>query len=79
MSSSASSSGEVAKDSNCRERRWYNLKDAAKYLGVTIRALEGYVRRKQLRFYKPFGRILFDIDEIDAVISASRKGGLRCR
>lgn len=60
-------------------RKWFCLKDAAMYLGVTVRALEGYVRRKQLPFYKPFGRILFDIDELNRVVAASRNGGSTCR
>lgn len=57
------------------KRRWFTLKDAAEYLGVTIRALEGYVRRRKLPFYKPFGRIVFDIDELNSLVVASRYGG----
>lgn len=54
-------------------RRWLTSRQAAIYLGLTLRALEGYVRRKQLIPFKPFGRLLFDQMELDRIVVASRK------
>jgi predicted site-specific integrase-resolvase len=53
-------------------QRWLNTQQAAIYLGVSVRSLEGYVRRGQLVPYKPFGRWLFDVKELDRVVVASR-------
>lgn len=52
--------------------RWLNTTQAAEYLGLTARGLEGYVRRGQIRPYKPFGRLLFDVDELDRIVVTSR-------
>lgn len=61
-----------ATQSNSQTQRWFSTKQAAHYLGVTTRALEGYVRRGQLTPYKPFGRWMFDVKEIDAVVRSSK-------
>lgn len=55
-------------------RKWLTTKQAACYLGLTVRGLEGYVRRGQLKAYKPFGRLYFNVIELDEIIMASRKG-----
>lgn len=55
-------------------RRWLSSRQAVIYLGLnSLRALEGYVRRKQLIPYKPFGRLLFDLFELERIVVASRK------
>lgn len=55
-------------------RRWLSSRQTVIYLGLkSMRALEGYVRRKQLIPYKPFGRLLFDLFELDRLVVASRK------
>lgn len=58
---------------NSELRRWLTMRQAACYLGLSVRGLEGYVRRGQICCYKPFGKILFDKDELDLVIRSSRK------
>lgn len=54
-------------------RKWLNLKQAAEYLGTTPRAIEAYVLKGKLSCYKPFGRLLFDVVELETVVKASRK------
>ena len=54
------------------KKRWLNSAQAAEYLSLSPRGLEGYVRRGQLRPYKLFGRLLFDIDELDKAVVSSR-------
>lgn len=56
-------------------KKWLNLKQAAEYLGATPRAIEAYVLKGKLTCFKPFGRLLFDLNELDRIVEASRKRG----
>ena len=60
-------------ESSSIESRWLNLKQAAQYLGTTVRAVEAYVLKGKLPCYKPFGRIIFDRFELDKIVATSRK------
>lgn len=79
MTNATEKIGSKSKENEVSKRKWFTFKDAALHLGVTLRALEGYVRRRQLPWYKPFGRILFDIDELNSLVVASRYGGIKCQ
>lgn len=68
-----SSSLETLEEEKAPPRKWLNLRQAAEYLSVTPRAIEAYVLKGKLRCYKPFGRLLFDLMELETVVKASRK------
>lgn len=60
-------------ESTTSPRVWLNLRQAADYLGTTPRAIEAYVMKKKLSCYKPFGRLLFCIKELESIVRSSRK------
>jgi excisionase family DNA binding protein len=44
---------------------WLDLPEAAEYLRTTVDSIRGMVKRKQLPFHKPNGRLLFNRHELD--------------
>lgn len=47
------------------ERRFYNIKEVACYLGFTVSAIRKWIRTGQIPFHHINGAIRFDIKEID--------------
>lgn len=53
------------------ESKWMTKKDLSRYLPISIRTIENNVKKGIFKAYKVGGRILFNRDEIDQVISSS--------
>lgn len=49
-------------------KRYFTLKEAAAYLGLTESALRTMVARRQIDFLKLGSRIRFDINDLDDVL-----------
>lgn len=64
------SSGKLKK--GFEHRRWLNAKELAEYIGSTPGGVRALVYRDQISAYKPFGKLLFDKNEIDRKVEASR-------
>jgi len=54
---------------------WLSTEDAAAYLRTTAGSIRNLVYRRRLSCYKPFGRLLFNRDELDRLVRAFSQGG----
>ena len=71
------------KDNNIGGRKWMSEREAAEYLGVTIRTMQRWRRgivlpdgsiKPVLKYYQPsHGRIFYDRDELDTCIVGSAR------
>ena len=50
------------------ESKWLTKKDLTRYLPISIRTIENYVKQGYLKAYKIKGRVLFNRDEVDKMI-----------
>ena len=54
------------------EKKYINIKQAADYLNMSVRYIYTLVQKRQIRAYRPSGKILlFNIDELDAWVVKS--------
>jgi hypothetical protein len=44
---------------------WLDVKGAAQHLSTTPSAIHNLVKRRQIPYHKPYGRLLFDPQELD--------------
>lgn len=51
------------------DTKWLTKKDLTRYLPISIRTVENYVKQGIFKAYKIGGRVLFNKDEIDKVIA----------
>ncbi len=51
-------------------QKYFNTKECAKYLSRTAKAVRELARRRQIPYYKPAGRLLFDIEQINEWIKS---------
>lgn len=56
---------------NDEERRWYSVREAAKYLGVSQPTIFRWMKERSLSFYKVGGSTRFSREGLDAVIEKS--------
>jgi len=57
---------------------WMTVQDAANYLRTTPAAIRNRLYRRELSFYRPFGRrVLLKRKDLDHLIESSKIGGLR--
>jgi hypothetical protein len=54
--------------------QWLNLKDAAKYIGRTEKAVRRLLDKNRLTVYKPDSRLVFSVQDLDRFIGSSSKG-----
>jgi hypothetical protein len=58
------------KESN-NPNKWLTKKDLSRYLPISLRSIENYVKKGIFIAYRLGGKILFDIAQIDAAIQNS--------
>lgn len=51
------------------QSKWLTKKDLTRYLPISMRTVENYVKQGIFKAYKIGGRVLFNKDEIDKVIA----------
>jgi len=47
------------------EKKFMNIKELAQYIGYNITTIRNLVRQEKIPYYKPAGKLLFMIPEID--------------
>lgn len=52
-------------------------KEAAEILGISHKTIHSYVRYRKIPYYKIGGKLLFDSEEIEALISKSKVDALK--
>lgn len=58
---------------NLDRRRWLNAREMAIYLGTTVNSIRALAQREKIVAYKPFGKLLFDREEVDRMIESKRR------
>ncbi len=58
------------KESN-NPNKWLTKKDLSRYLPISLRSIENYVKKGIFIAYRLGGKILFNIEQIDAAIQNS--------
>lgn len=58
-------------DKKQNERKWLVKKDLMRYLSISQRTVENWMRKGVLRAYKVGTRVYFDQNEVDDMISRS--------
>lgn len=54
------------------EKGYLTKIELAKYLGVTVRYITTLTQQNKLPYYKPFGKNLYKIEEIDKLIELNK-------
>ncbi len=65
------------RNSNGANQKWLTAHETARHLGISVQGVYNLVWCGKLTRYKPFGRLLFKRTELDQMIEASRKGGIK--
>lgn len=56
---------EMLPDRDGSSSPWLDVQEAAEYLRTTEDSIRGMVKRRQIPFHKPNGRVLFHCGELD--------------
>lgn len=62
----------MSQEKKDKERKWLTKKDAIRYLHISTRTIENWVRDGIIRSYRLGGRIFFDQNELDEDITKGR-------
>ena len=60
-----------------KERKYMGADPGAKYTGLSIHTLRSYAYKGVLPSFKVGTRLLFDVDDLDALIQAGKRPALR--